>query len=139
MSHESDISEELGDGMDAELQNELIQTFILEFDELMDIYKDALKKMRSLRSNKVDALQDIFRVYHTLKGDAAYFDEFHEFVKFSSAFCDRLRNPNEEMLKDQILMRQISLNYSRLSSAFSALKKGNSLRALRFKILLRNF
>lgn len=126
-------------GMDADLMDELIQTFILEFEELMDIYKNSLRKLRSLRDDKLEALQEIFRVYHTLKGDAGYFPDFAEFVKFSSNFCERLRNPNLSMLEDAQLMREVSLNYSRLSSAFSLIKNGNSLRALRFKILLRNF
>ncbi|MCY3410267.1 MAG: Hpt domain-containing protein [Candidatus Heimdallarchaeota archaeon] len=125
--------------MDEDFKNQLLDTFLIEFEELMDIYKGGIMKLRSLRGDKLQALQDIFRVYHTLKGDAAYFEEFAEFVKFSSTFCERLRNPSLELLKDIDLMSDISLNYSRLSSAFMALNNGKSLQAFRFKLFLRNF
>ena len=132
-------SSDLDDVIDEEFLAELIDTFILEFEELMDIYREALKNLRNIQDDKLHALNEIFRVFHTLKGDAAYFNEFQEFAAFASDFCDRLRDPKLEMLKDTLLMRDIRLNYSRLSSAFSALNRGSSLRAFRFKIMLRNF
>lgn len=126
-------------GLDEEMRKELIDTFILEFEELMELYKKALIELRRLRSDKVQALEDIFRVYHTLKGDAAYFDEFNEFVEFAKVFTERLRHPNQSMLEDEKLINEIRLNYSRLSGAFNALNTGKSLRSFRFKIFLRNF
>lgn len=132
-------SSDLDDVIDEEFKAELIETFILEFEELMDIYREALKNLRNIQDDKLHALNEIFRVFHTLKGDAAYFDEFREFAAFASNFCERLRDPSLKMLSDTLLMRDIRLNYSRLSSAFSALNRGSTLRAFRFKIMLRNF
>lgn len=125
---------DLGDEEDS-----LLDVFILEFEELMDIFKKSLKEIRKLNGDKKQAYQDIFRVFHTLKGDSGYFTEFGEFTKFATERCESLRYIDDETVNSGIMLNQLRIDYSRLSSALAALNKGNSMRAFRFKVFLKNY
>ncbi|MHA2251403.1 MAG: Hpt domain-containing protein [Candidatus Kariarchaeaceae archaeon] len=122
-----------------ELQKELMNVFMIEFEELMENYEKALKELRKINGDRKNAYFEIFRVFHTLKGDSAYFEEFASFAKYASNLCEQFRNLPENMLEDPNLLTTARINYSRLSSAFYALNKGKSLRGFRFKVFLRNF
>ena len=125
---------------DEEFKKELLDTFVLEFGELLDIYRNSLSEIRRFKGNKLAAYKEIFRVYHTLKGDAGFFGgEFEEFTKFASFHCELVRNADEDTVKDMKLRQLLSVNYSRLSSAYNTLNNGGSLKAFRFRLFMRNF
>lgn len=132
---------------DVNMQEELLNTFLLEFEEIMTVYRNALIELRKINGDKLFAFKEIFRVYHTLKGDSAYFEEFNEFTNYADQMCELVRPYSrlddikevEINIEETQLIKILSLNYSRLSSAYFALMRGKSLRALRFKIFLRNF
>jgi len=119
--------------------SELIDTFLLEFEELMDLYRKSLSEIRKPHGDHDQAYEDLFRIYHTLKGDAGYFPEFEDFTKFASHYCELLRPRDSSVKENDQLLRELSLNYSRLSTALAALKKGKSLQTFRFKLFLKNF
>ena len=128
------------DFSEEDLKTELLDTFILEFGELLEIYMKALSDIRKFRGDKLSAYNNIFRVYHTLKGDAGFFGkEFEEFTKFASYHCELVRNADEETVKDMKLRQVLSVNYARLSSVFNTLSNGGSMKAFRFRVFLRNF
>ncbi len=134
------LNEEEGNQMgDVVMDEELLQVFYTEFEQLMDAYKEALKNLRKIRGDRKKAFYEIFRVYHTLKGDSAYFPAFEEFTKFTSIVCERVRDLPETSFHDEVLIKSLRLNYSRLSGVFLAFNKGHNLRAFRFKMFLQNF
>jgi len=121
--------------MDDEFFAELVETFILEFEELMGLYASALKTLRKrggLNDAKKQAYADLFRIYHTLKGDSGYFPDFANFTSFATAYCERLRPLDDSVYTDDQLREEIRLNYSRLSSVLMALQKGRSLKSFSF-------
>ncbi len=124
---------------DENLKNELLEVFMLEFGELMVTYQDALKEIHNPKGENKHAYSEIFRVFHTLKGDSSYFGEFDNFVKYSSAQCDNYRNIPEEKMLDPELYNIAKLNYYRLSTPFNTLNRGQSLKIFRFKLFLRNY
>ena len=136
----SSINEELEDQLDETIMDEeLLQVFYLEFEQLMDSYKEALKELRKIGGDRKKSFYEIFRVYHTLKGDSGYFPAFEEFTKFTKVVCEKVRDLPESRFHDEILIRNLRLNYSRLSSVLLAMNKGHNLRAFRFKMFLQNF
>ncbi len=120
--------------MDPEFEKELMATFILELSELLTIYRNSLGEIRSVMGDKSKAYKELFRVYHTLKGDAGYFEEFAEFTKFASYHCETLRHADEKIWNNPKILQTMSINYSLISTAYHALSNGRNLQALRFKI-----
>ena len=120
--------------MDPEFEKELMATFILELGELLAIYRNSLGEIRSVIGDKPKAYKELFRVYHTLKGDAGYFEEFAEFTKFTSYYCEILRNADENVWNNPKILQTMSTNYSLISTAYHALSKGRNLQAMRFRI-----
>ncbi len=125
-NYDSDMSE------DMEFQKELMQVFITEFGDLLSLYKSALSKLRRKNGDKDQAIKDIFRVFHTLKGDSGYFDEFANFTSFTSNFCETLRGQDSSILNNEKIKKTISINYSRLSSVYNAIVNGGKLNAFQF-------
>lgn len=124
--------------MDPEFEKELMATFILELSELLAIYRHSLGEIRSVMGDKALAYKELFRVYHTIKGDAGYFEEFTEFTKFASYHCETLRYADEKIWNDPKILQTMSINYSLISTAYHTLSKGRTLQALRFQIKEEN-
>ena len=120
--------------MDPVFEKELMETFILELSELLAIYRNSLGEIRSIVGDNAMAYKELFRVYHTLKGDAGYFEEFAEFTKFASFHCETLRYADEKIWNDPKILQTMSINYSLISTAYHTLSKGRNLQNLRFKI-----
>ena len=124
---------------DEESRKEFLAVFIQEFEELMEIYNNGLKELCRINGDRAKAFQDLFRVYHTLKGDSAYFPNFSEFTKFCFSTCEDLRNLPEDRFHDEELLTKLRINFTRLSSALSAVNRGQSMHTFRFQIFLQNF
>ena len=136
----SSINNELEDQLgENSMDEELLQIFYLEFEQLMDSYKEALKELRKINGDRKKSFYEIFRVFHTLKGDSAYFPPFEEFTKFTTIICEQVRDLPESRFHDELLIKNLRLNYARLSSVLLAMNNGQNLRAFRFKMFLLNF
>lgn len=117
---------------DPSFRAEMMQTFIEEFEELMLLYKSSLQQLSSPHADRKTAFADLFRIYHTLKGDAGFFPEFRRFANFASYYCEILRPYEHTEFTDTELINNLKLNLSRLSSVLLAIKKGRSLEAFQF-------
>ncbi|MHA2503579.1 MAG: Hpt domain-containing protein [Candidatus Kariarchaeaceae archaeon] len=124
------------DIMDDDFYEELIETFILEFEELIEIYSHALK---TINSDRQQAIKDLFRVYHTLKGDASFFEQYARFAEFASHYCELLRPQDDSVLNNDQLIHQIRLNLTPLTAAVRAMKMGKSLESFHFDHQMKNF
>jgi hypothetical protein len=120
--------------MDPEFEKELMATFVLELSELLAIYRNSLGEIRSIVGDKPQAYKELFRVYHTLKGDAGYFEEFAEFTKFATYHCEILRHADQKVWDDPKILQIMSTNYSLISTVYHTLSKGRNLQALKFHI-----
>jgi len=125
--------------MDPEFEAEMLDVFLEEFEDLMVLLQGGMKELQKLKPDREQAYKDIFRVFHTLKGDAGFFAEFAPFTKWAAGLCEIVRDITEDQYDDPEIYNQMRLAYARLSSAFGALNRGKSLRTFRFKIFLRNF
>lgn len=115
-----------------EYAEELLDVFIEEFEELLDLYLECLKILRNVHGDHEAAVKDLFRIYHTLKGDSGFFPRFHHFTDFVSFYCEILRPQDTVVVTDKKFIAIMSMNYSRLSSVLLSIKKGQSLTAFRF-------
>ena len=118
---------------------EFLYIFYTEYKHLLGVFKRSLDEIIDGGRNKQNAHKDIFRVYHTLKGDSAYFPEFNEFTKFISEGCEGVRDWSEEKFSNQALFIKLNLDYSRLSSILSLEDQKNGKTIKRFRAFLKNF
>jgi chemotaxis protein histidine kinase CheA len=68
--------------------DDMFQVFLEEFAKRFEQYRHG---MRQLVSGSSDAIRELFRVFHTLKSDSAYFP-LEEFSEFTRRSCELLRN-----------------------------------------------
>ncbi len=121
------------------VEKELIYVFFTEYKHLLDVYKLGLNEIMQIRGNKQKAFKDIFRVYHTLKGDSAYFPEFGKFTKFIAEACNDVRDISEDHYFDQSLITKLNLEYSKLSSIFFAADLIGDPSIEHFQAFLKSF
>lgn len=108
--------------------SELLELFLEEYNEMLETYSNALNALRySLDlSRRKDAYDDIFRVFHTLKGTGAFFPELENLTSFAKKSCEYFRNFEEKNSSDETLYRWTRIAFSQISSAKSAIeKRGN--------------
>ncbi|MHA2089261.1 MAG: Hpt domain-containing protein [Candidatus Kariarchaeaceae archaeon] len=124
---------------DEAFKEEMMRVFMHEFEELMTIFEHALKELRRPSGDIKHAYKEIFRVFHTLKGDSGFFEGYEGFTQYASELCEVYRDLPNDQLSNPKLLQIARINFSRLSSTINALNKGKSLKAFRFKVFLRNF
>ena len=71
-----------------EFDQEIIDVFVEEFGDLIDILKREI--MSAEENNKACNIKEIFRVFHTLKGNSATL-EFNRLHKLSHEYCEHFR------------------------------------------------
>ena len=121
------------------VEKELIYVFFTEYKHLLDVYKLALDEIMQIGGKKQKAFKDIFRVYHTFKGDSAYFPEFSKFTKFTSDACDYFRDISERDYQDQTFITKLNLDYSKMSSILFAADLMGDPSISHFQSFLTNF
>ncbi|MCE7734099.1 MAG: hypothetical protein GPJ54_04415 [Candidatus Heimdallarchaeota archaeon] len=121
------------------VEKELIYVFFTEYKHLLDVFKLGIDEIMQIGGNKQKAFKEIFRVYHTLKGDSAYFPEFSEFTKFITDGCDDVRDVSEDQYYDQALITKLNLDYSKMSSILFAADLMGDPSISHFQAFLTNF
>ncbi len=108
--------------------------FLQEFNDMMDLYSESLRNLRFLRDSEkvLEAYKSIFRIFHTLKGTAAYFEDYMPLSKYSSEMCELYRDVNETKSKDTELLFWTRKGFTQLSSAYFSIRRGFSLRSYKF-------
>lgn len=124
---------------DNSVEQELLHVFYTEYKHLVEVYKLGLEEIMELGGNKRQGYKDIFRVFHTLKGDSAYFPEFATFTKFITEGCEDVRNVPEEYYNDQTLITKLNINFAKLSSIFFAADKMGDPSIAHFQAFLLSF
>ncbi|MFW9992255.1 MAG: Hpt domain-containing protein [Candidatus Odinarchaeota archaeon] len=92
---------------------EMVTVFLEEYSELLDI---ASKSTTSFSTGKGEnqqkqynkSVNDLFRVFHTVKGNSAYLD-FRRLKKLSGAYCDFFRTVKESDGKHKVTPDQVEL------------------------------
>jgi chemotaxis protein histidine kinase CheA len=85
----------------------MIKIFLEEYDELLDIAIESLTAFSSSnkqvsKKNYRDSISNLLRVFHTLRGNSAYFD-FRRLKDLSSSYCEFFR-----LLQDKDDIHQIN-------------------------------
>jgi chemotaxis protein histidine kinase CheA len=121
------------------MESELFHVFFTEYKYLLDIYEKALANIRDVDGDSKQGFKNIFRVYHTLIGDSAYFSEFHDFTRYISESCEIVREVPEIQYNNPNLINTLHLNYSRLSSILFASENIGDPSLAHFRSFLLNF
>ena len=113
---------------------EFHSVFIEEFKSMLDNYSHALKQLRTIESpeTRLNGYREIFRIFHTMKGTAGYFEEYKNLAKFAESYCELFRDVDETCLNDYSLLNWARKGFTQLSSTFFALRRGGSVNAYRY-------
>ena len=115
-----------------ELDQEIYNVFIQEFEELLQILNTEIINASNQKSVQVN---EIFRVFHTLKGNASTL-ELKRLQKLSKAYCEYFR-PKQK--KTKISPRELSalkVCTNALSRFLSATKHGKKGKRIRIASLI---
>ncbi len=108
--------------------------FIEEFKSMLESYSQALRKLRNIepRETRMEGFKDIFRIYHTIKGTAGYFQEYQKLSKFAERYCELFRNVEQSELEEMELVNWARKGFTQLSSSFFAIRRGGTVNAYRY-------
>ncbi|MDH5403446.1 MAG: hypothetical protein OEY49_13200 [Candidatus Heimdallarchaeota archaeon] len=104
-----DNSEVVVDIMGDNFLSEMMGIFLIEYRDLIDAYADSLQNIENDILVEL-SYKELFRVYHTLKGNTAFFPEYKEFTHFTKYYCELLRYPEKLDLHDPILINTMKTN-----------------------------
>lgn len=113
---------------------ELREVYLSEFNELLTLYASACKIItHEKRVHKLrNAYDDIFRVFHTIKGTSSYFEGYEPLIEFAKTATEYFRELPEASFGHEGLRKWSKHGLSQLSVAKSAIEKGMSLEAFTF-------
>lgn len=80
-------------------EDDLFGVFLNEYARLLELFKASLQQLDNKREEAIKAL---FRVFHTLKSDSAFF-ELDEFTTVIRGSCEIMRGFDPQLLDDDII------------------------------------
>ncbi|RMG30106.1 MAG: hypothetical protein D6732_16410 [Methanobacteriota archaeon] len=113
---------------------EFHSVFIEEFKNMLDTYSQALRKLRNIepKETRLEGFRDIFRIYHTIKGTAGYFQDYQKLSEFAATYCELFRNVENNDIDELELINWARKGFTQLSSSFFAIRRGGSVNAYRY-------
>ncbi len=117
-------------------QEELMELFMEEYNEMLETYSNALRILRNSKDNHLRkmAYDDVFRVFHTLKGTGAFFTELENLTSFAKKCCEYFRDFDEANADDETLHSWVRRAFSQISSAKSSIAKRGHVNGYKFHL-----
>lgn len=116
-----------------ESEPEIIEVFIEEYYEFLELLKMEINNARSNQKTKVN---EIFRVFHTLKGNSATL-EYMRLSKLSSHYCDYFRNIQKQGKVDSKELIALEKCYTTLHKFISAIKSGKKGKRIKIAPIIK--